>query len=77
MWGTIPLGQTSGVYLVAAYLPGEGVILAQLAVEHKENKIVVVPMLHAHLDLTGMVVVGDAMQTQRDLSIQIVEAGGA
>ena len=34
------------------------------------------PQLFGHLDLTGMVVVGDAMQAQRDLSIQIVETGG-
>lgn len=74
--GTIPAGQTRGVHLVAAYLPETGVVLAQLAVDTKENEIVVVPTLVAHLDLTGMVVVGDAMQTQRKLSIQIVEAGG-
>lgn len=74
--GTIRVGQTSGVHLVAAYLPERGVVLAQLAVDRKENEIVVVPTLLAHLDLTGMVVTGDAMQTQRALSIQIVEAGG-
>ena len=73
--GTIPAGQTAGVQLVAAYLPTRGVLLAQLAVDHKENEIVVVPALLAQLDLTG-VVVGDAMQTQRELSVQIVEAGG-
>lgn len=74
--GTIPAGETSGVHLVAAYVPERGVVLAQLAVDRKENEIVVVPSLLAHLDLTGMVVTGDAMQTQRHLSIQIVEAGG-
>jgi hypothetical protein len=61
--GTIPLGQTTGVHLVAAYLPEVGVVLAQLAVADKENEIVVVPKLVAQLDLRGMVVVGDAMQT--------------
>ncbi len=74
--GTIPLGQTQGVHLVAAYLPEHGVVLAQLAVDRKENEIVVVPTLLAQLDLQGTVVVGDAMQTQRELSVQIVEAGG-
>ena len=74
--GTIPLGQTNGVHLVAAYLPERGVVLAQLAVEAKENEIVAVPKVLAHLDLSGMVVVGDAMQTQRALSAQIVQAGG-
>jgi predicted transposase YbfD/YdcC len=74
--GTIPLGQTSGVHLVAAYLPETGVVLAQLAVDRKENEIVVVPLLLAQLDLHGTVVVGDAMQTQRHLSLQILDAGG-
>lgn len=74
--GTIPAGQTRGVHVVAAYLPETGVVLAQLAVDTKENEIVVVPSLVAPLDLTGMVVVGDAMQTQRQLSTQVVESGG-
>jgi predicted transposase YbfD/YdcC len=73
--GTIPSGQTRGVHLVAAYLPEAGVVLAQVAVDRKENEIVAVPKLLRHLDLTGMVV-GDAMQAQRALSNQVVEAGG-
>jgi predicted transposase YbfD/YdcC len=72
--GTIPAGQSRGVHLVAAYLPNQGVVLAQLAVDCKENEIVAVPKLLKQLDLTGMVVVGDAMQAQRELSIQVVEA---
>src|SRR5919202_1235291 len=43
--GTIPLAETQGVHLVAAYLPEQGVVLAQLAVDRKENEIVVVPTL--------------------------------
>lgn len=74
--GTIPSGQTRGVHLVAAYLPASGVVLAQVAVEQKANEIVAVPKLLTQLDLTGVVVVGDAMQTQRQLSIQVVEANG-
>lgn len=74
--GTIPVGHTRGVHLVAAYLPEEGVVLAQLDVDTKENEIVVVPTLLAQLDLHGTVVVGDAMQTQRELSVQVVDAGG-
>jgi predicted transposase YbfD/YdcC len=74
--GTIPAGRTRGVHLVAAYLPSAGVVLAQLAVDHKHNEIVAVPQLLAHLDLTGRVVVGDAMQAQRELSIQVVQDGG-
>jgi predicted transposase YbfD/YdcC len=74
--GTIPLGQTQGVHLVAAYLPQVGLVLAQLAVDGNTNEIRVVPHLLASLDLTGMVVTGDALQTQREVSTQIVEAGG-
>lgn len=74
--GTIPAGQTRGVHLVAAYLPAAGVVLTQLAVDRKETEIVVVPKLLAQLDLTGIVVVGDAMQAQRELSTQVVESGG-
>lgn len=50
-------------------------VLAQLAVDCKENEIVVMPTLLAKLDLQGRVV-GDAMQTQRALSAQVLAAGG-
>jgi len=74
--GTIPRGQTQGVHLLAAYAPKQGVVLFQLAVESKANEIVVAPLVLGQLDLTGMLVSGDAMFTQRALSTQIVEAGG-
>jgi hypothetical protein len=74
--GTIPLGQTRGVHLLAAYLPQEGLVLAQVEVDRQENEIVVAPTILMQLDLQGVVVTGDAMFTQRTLSIQIVEAGG-
>jgi predicted transposase YbfD/YdcC len=74
--GTIAARHTRGVHLVAAYLPSIGIVLAQVTVDRKENEIVVLPQLLAHLEMTGVVVVGDAMQTQRKLSIQVVEAGG-
>ena len=74
--GTIPLGPRQGAHQVAAYVPDSGVVLAPLAVERKENEIIAVPKVLAQLDLSGMVVVGDAMQTQRELSTAVVEAGG-
>ena len=74
--GAIPSGSNRGGHLVAAYLPGSGVVLAQLAVATKANERVAVPKLLAHLDLTGMIVVGDALQVQRALRIQVVEAVG-
>jgi predicted transposase YbfD/YdcC len=74
--GTIPTGHNRGVHLLAAFLPEEGIVLAQAAVERKENEIVVAPLLLARLPLAGVVVVGDALHTQRALSISIVEANG-
>ncbi len=74
--GTIPRGQSQGLHLLAAYLPGEGLVLMQVAVESKENEIVAAPKLLETLDLRGKVVIGDAMHTQRQLSIVIVTAGG-
>jgi len=74
--GTIPLGSTQGVHLVAAYLPDVGVVLAQLEVEEKANELTVTPALLAQLDLRGVVVTGDAMFAQRNLSAQVVKGGG-
>ena len=75
--GTITREDPFGLHLLAAYLPGEGIVLMQMVVEKdKENEISVAPKLLKCLDLRGKVVTGDAMHTQRHISIQIVEAGG-
>jgi predicted transposase YbfD/YdcC len=74
--GTIPAGSTQGLHLMAAYLPEQGVVLAQLAVDTKTNEIVAAPKVLAQLDLRGLVVTGDAMQAQRELSVQVVRQGG-
>lgn len=75
--GTITTEDPFGLHLLAAYLPGEGIVLMQMVVEKdKENEIVVAPKLLKCLDLRSKVVMGDAMHTQRQVSIQIVEAGG-
>jgi hypothetical protein len=58
--GTIPKGKSQGVHLLAAYLPEEGIVLLQVAVESKENEITVAPRLLAELDLKGRIVCGDA-----------------
>lgn len=75
--GTISAEDPFGLHLLAAYLPGEGIVLMQMVVEKdKENEIVVAPKLLECLDLRDKVVIGDAMQTQRQLSIQIVAGEG-
>jgi predicted transposase YbfD/YdcC len=74
--GTIARGTTRGVHLLAAYMPQAGIVLFQVAVESKENEISAAPTVLKRLDLTGTLVSGDAMFTQRQLSIEVVEAGG-
>ncbi len=76
MRGTIPAGHTRGVHLLAAYLPQEGWVLCQVEVDRKENEIPAAGRLLKTLDLRGKIVTGDALLAQRELSLQIVEAGG-
>jgi predicted transposase YbfD/YdcC len=61
---------------LAAYLPQEGWVLAQVEVERAENEITAVPRLLRCLDLRDKVVTGDALLAQQELSLQIVQAGG-
>lgn len=75
--GTITREDPFGLHLLAAYMPGEGIVLMQMVVEKdKENEIVVARKLLRSLDLRNKVVIGDAMHTQRQLSMQIVASGG-
>lgn len=74
--GTIPSGETRGVHLLAVFVPQQGLVLIEAEVDHKENEIVVAPQILEKVNLTGAIIIGDAMHTQRGLSSQIVEAGG-
>ncbi len=76
MRGTIPKGGQEGVHLLAAYLPEEGIVLAQVAVDSKENEISAAPRLIQQLDLRQRVVCGDALLTQRDISVDVLARGG-
>jgi len=73
--GTLDDSQ-KGTYLLAAYLPKEGLVLMQVAVDGKGSEIPAAPKLLKSIDLREKVVMGDALHTQRAVSIQIVEAGG-
>jgi len=74
--GTIPLGETDGVHLLALYLPQQGVVLAQMNVEHKGREITFAPTLLSQIDLRGVVGSFDAMFDRRSLSSKIVQAHG-
>jgi hypothetical protein len=71
-----PAAARSGVHLVTAYQVDTGVACLQVAVPNKANELVVAPTLLAALNLQGVLISGDAMFAQRNLSTQIVEAGG-
>lgn len=74
--GTIPLGASQGVHLVAAYLPQEGVVLAQVQVKTSGNEVSAAPVLLATLDLRGTVGSLDATFAARKLSATILQAKG-
>jgi predicted transposase YbfD/YdcC len=76
MRGTIEPGPTSGVHLLAVSAVGAGVVLNEVNVALKDNEITAAPKVWAAVAIKDKVITGDALFTQRDLSRQIVEAGG-
>lgn len=73
--GTLDEAQ-EGTYLLAAYLPSEGLVLMEVVLEGKGGEIPGAAKLLKMVDLREKVVMGDAIHTQRAVSLQIVEAGG-
>lgn len=73
--GTLDTEQR-GSYLLAAYLPSEGIVLMEVAFAGKGREQEAAPRMLKSMDLREKVVMGDALHTQRDVSTQIVEAGG-
>jgi predicted transposase YbfD/YdcC len=66
----------NGTYLLAAYLPSEGIVLMEVAIDGKGSEIPAAPKVLKSIDLREKVIMGDAIHTQRQVSIQIVEDGG-
>jgi len=65
-----------GVYLLAAYLPNQGMVLLQVEVAGKGKEIPAALKLLKQLDLRDKIVMGDALHTQREASKVIGAAGG-
>jgi predicted transposase YbfD/YdcC len=65
-----------GTYLLAAYLPSEGLVLMEVPMEGKGSEITAAPQVLRSIDLRHKVVMGDALHTQRSISSQIVASGG-
>jgi len=65
------------VHLVSAFLHKEKVVIAQEAVDKKSNEITAFQPLLKDLDIKGMVITADAMQTQVKNATFVVEEKGA
>ena len=74
--GTIPAGESRGTHLLSLYVPGQGLVLLEAKVDQKENEIVTAPEILKQVSLDGVIVMADAMHTQRETSRQVLQAGG-
>jgi hypothetical protein len=66
-----------GVHLVSVYALRAGAVLAQIRAREKGAELPATKAALAQVELAGHVVMGDALQTQREVCEQIVAAGGA
>jgi len=62
--GTLDEAQ-NGTYLLAAYLPTEGIVLMEVAIAGKGSEIPAAPKVLQSIDLRHKVVMGDALHTRR------------
>lgn len=74
--GTISPAKPLGVRVLAAYQPQSGLGLRQVEITTEQGELSVAADLLKGLDLRGKIVSGDALFAQRDLSQQVVDAGG-
>jgi hypothetical protein len=65
-----------GAYLLSAFASRRGAVLAQLAIGQRENELTQALPLLRQIDLTDVLITGDAMFPQRSLCAHIVEQGG-
>lgn len=68
-------GQEGSDYVLSVYNVVEQQVVAQAAVDRKENEIVAAPRALEEVSLSGKTVTGDTLHTQRVISAQIVERG--
>lgn len=67
---------STATHMVSAFVSANTTVLAQLAVEMKENEILAIPKLLTLLDLNQAVVTIDAIGCQTAIAQQIVDQGG-
>ena len=74
--GTRIAGQERSDQVLSVYDPQAQLVLAQEAVDTKENEIIAAPRALEQVSIAGKVITGDALHTQRAISASIVERGG-
>ena len=74
--GTRIAGQERSDHVLSIYEVEDQCVLAQEAVDSKENEIVAAPRALEQVSLSGKIVTGDALHTQKATSQQIVTDGG-
>lgn len=66
-------GENPPVHLLSAVLHQEGAVLAQMKVPNKTNEIPCVAPMLENTDVTGAVITADALHTQKETAVLIVE----
>jgi predicted transposase YbfD/YdcC len=74
--GTWSAGQERGAYVLSVYDGQTQQVKVQEAIETKENEIGAAPKALERVNLTGRIVTGDAIHTQRAISEQILQGQG-
>jgi predicted transposase YbfD/YdcC len=71
----VPAGKAA-IYVVSAWATENQLVLGQRKVDDKSNEITAVPQLLKLLEITGCIVVLDAINTQTKIAKTILERGG-
>jgi predicted transposase YbfD/YdcC len=71
----VPEGK-AGIYMVSAWATENQLVLGQRKVDDKSNEITAVPQLLKLLDISGCIVVLDAISTQTKIAKTIIDQGG-
>jgi predicted transposase YbfD/YdcC len=74
--GTRIVDRESSDHVLSVYAVQDQHVLAQEAVDSKENEIVAAPRVLGRVPLAGKIVTADAMHTHRAVSEQIIAQGG-
>ena len=74
--GTRIADQERSDQVLSLYDVQDQLVVAQAAVDTKENEIVAAPRVLEQVEIAGKVITGDALHTQRAISAMIVERGG-